>query len=105
MLVRAQRADDRRLCPSAVDLETDDRLHDPGAEVSEEELCVDRLDVEPLGDRTNVRAQSSSIDRDRERDPRSGHGASGPGDRFADSGYRAELCGLRRESMAANDEG
>src|SRR5438309_4975332 len=104
MLVRPQRADNRRLSPCAVDLQTDHRLCDPGAKITEEEPRIGRLYVEPLPDRTDVRAHSGSVDRVRERDLRSGQGASGPGDRFADSGYRPELRRLRGESMAPNDD-
>ncbi|OLE19240.1 MAG: hypothetical protein AUG88_01470 [Actinobacteria bacterium 13_1_20CM_4_68_12] len=104
MLVRDQRPDDRRLCTSAVERETDDRLRNPRPEVSEEELRVDRLHVEPLRDNAHIRTHSSSVDRDLEPDLRSRYGASGPGDRFADSGYPAELPGLGREPMAPNDD-
>jgi hypothetical protein len=61
MLVRDQRPRDRRLCTGAVESKTDDRLRNPGSEISEEELGVDRLHVEPLRENADVRTHSSSI--------------------------------------------
>jgi hypothetical protein len=84
-LVGDQGAGDRGRRAPGVELQPHDRLRDPRPEVPQVELRLDRLRVETLRERPNVRAHAAGLDRHLERDPRAGSGASRTGYRFADT--------------------